>query len=175
MSDGPPKKMRLSASGMSEADLIRQIQEIAGEVSVNMTFQPGSSISFYLQMPGANMKEQSATHSTTSVGNVSDSTVGAIGAARDVNVFIGNVESSHLPDDAKHALKDARHLLETLALSPRSKKDVSDYLEKVVDEAQQPEPDPGRLKHLLAGIKDIAAPVASALSIASSLAKLFGP
>src|SRR5216684_5216573 len=175
MPDRPPKKLRLSVSGMTEADLIRQVQELTGEVNVSMTFQAGSNVSFYFQMPGANMKEQSATHSTKTVGNVSDSTVGAIGAGGDINVFINSVESSHLPEDAKAALKNARQVLETLALNPRSKKDVSEYLEKMADEGQQPEPDPRRLKHLLSGIKDMAAPVASALSIAASLAKLLGP
>ena len=119
------------------------------------------------------MKEQSATHTTTtSVGNINDSTVGSIGAAQDVNVFVNRVDASALPEDIKAALTQARHELEALSLNERSKEDVSQYLDKVVDELHQPKPDGGRLKHLLAAIKDVAAPVASALSIAASLTKL---
>jgi hypothetical protein len=157
-----------------EPELINLVQEALSQIGVSMTFESGSNVTFHINLPGACMKEQSATHSVTSVGSLANSTVGAIGATRDVSLFTTKVVSSHLPDDAQQALKNAYGVLEALSLNLRSKKDVADYLEKVTDEAQQPQPDENRLKHLLAGIKDLASPVASALSMAASLAKLLG-
>jgi len=174
MADQPPKKLPLSLSGFSEAEAIRIVQEVSSHLGMTLTFEAGSNVSFHFYLPGASMKEQNASHVTTSVGDITDSTVGSIGSAHDVNVFVNRVDSSTLPDDLKTALKNARHELEALPLNDRSKADVAEYLDKVTTELEQPLPDKSRLKHLLGAIKDVAAPVAAALSIAASVVKLLG-
>ena len=89
-------------------------------------------------------------------------------------MFVQEIVSSSLNAAEKEALRKANEELDRLPLSSRSKDDVRDYLAKIVQEIQQQQPDESRLRHLLKSIKDIAAPVASALSIAASLAKLLG-
>jgi len=120
------------------------------------------------------MKEQTAAQTIMSVTNINDSTVGALGNARDVNVFITRAEPSELAADLKGALTEARRELDALKMNERSKADVLDNLDKVVDELQQAKPDQSRLRHLLSAIKEVAPPVASVLSVAASLMKLLG-
>jgi hypothetical protein len=68
---------------------------------------------------------------------------------------------------------DARQKLETIDLSPSAKADVVDDLDKMVEELKKgTQPDEGRLRRLLHNIKEVAPPVAAALSIAASLQKL---
>jgi len=166
MRDGPPKKRS------NESEAIRLAQAV--RPWIRMTFESGSNVSIYLCMPGAPMKEQTAAQTIMSVTNINDSTVGALGNARDVNVFITRAEPSELAADLKGALTEARRELDALKMNERSKADVLDNLDKVVDELQQAKPDQSRLRHLLSAIKEVAPPVASVLSVAASLMKLLG-
>jgi hypothetical protein len=173
MSDKSPKTTPVSMTGANESDAIRLVQEFSSGLGLTLKFEAGSNVAFYIYMPGCSMKEQLASQTTTAVGNIQDSTVGSIGPAGDVNVSI-NGESSQVPDGVELALKNARQELRNLTLNARSKSDVGDYLDRIANEMRQPEPDQSRLKNLFVAIKDIASPVAAALSIAASLTKLLG-
>jgi hypothetical protein len=109
-------------------------------------------------------------------GNVSGSTIGAIGSARDITLFASNVDASSLDDKFKHELKEARHELERLSLATEDKDDVAESLTKLANELQKPRPeqDDSRLKRYLARIKEITPTVASALSITASVMKMSG-
>ena len=168
MRDDPPKERS------SEPAAIRLAQDVAVRLGISMTFESGSNVSIYVGTQGAIMKEQTVAQTTTSFTHINDSTVGAVGTARDVNVFITRVESLELDVDLKRSLSKARQELDALNMNERLKADVVEYLDKVVDELQQTKPDQSRLRHLLSAIKEVAAPVASVLSVAASLTKLLG-
>jgi hypothetical protein len=166
-----PPRIPVTISGVGPEDGAHLMQKVADELGLNLVFQPGSNPTVIIQI-GAAVKEQNTSHTSSSVGDISGSTIGSIGSARDVTVFAQNVEGASLPDDVKHALIEASKAIENLNLSAGLKEDIAGDLTKVANEIQKAQPDEGRLRHLLRNIKDVAAPVASALSIAASLAKL---
>lgn len=171
MADCPPK-IPVTISGVGPDASARIMEKVADELGLKLVFQPGSNPTVIIQI-GAAVKDNHPHQTTTSIGgDINDSSV-VIGS-QGVTVFFNRVDSSRLPDDVKCALKDARNALEATGLSPGLKEDVAGDLDKVASELQKAQPDEGRVKHLLRSIKEVAAPVASALSIAASLAKLLG-
>jgi hypothetical protein len=161
--------MTITSVGVdTNADLLQKVMDKLG---FKLVFQPGSNPAINIHI-GFAVKEQNTSNASNSVGDVNNSTIGSVGSAHDVSVFVQNLTVTSLPDDVKRALTEAYRLVENLNLSHGLKGDVLADLTKVADELQKKQPDEGRLRHLLRNIKDIASPVASALSILASLEKL---
>ena len=174
MDDDDPSitKLAFKAGGLNEQHLYRIVQEVAARLGVKVAFETGSNVNIHIYLPGVAMAEQKPVHKTTT-GDIIGSTVGSVGSARDVTVFMNEVDvSTAITAEEKAALKDARKELEGLDITARSKEDVADYLGKLAGELKQPQRDEGRLKRLIRNIKELAPPVESALAIATSLRKL---
>jgi len=131
---------------------------------------------FHLYISEANMDNAKKTDSSTVIGNtISGSTIGSVGMAKDVNVFVALVDSFALmSDELKAQLKDARGELELTRLSQEDKEDVSANLHRLAQELDKPRDqiEPARVKRFLERVKEVASPVAALLSIAASIAKL---
>ena len=171
MAEAPlQNEFSMVASGLPPENLLEVMQAVAASVHVTFNFASGATPVFQVYMPGAAMAEQK--NNKVKTGDISGSTIGSIGSARDVTVYQNQVENSGLGADEKKALIEARKQLEAMNLNPKTKTDVADDLDKVTRELQESQPDEGRLRRLLRNIKEVAAPVASALSIAASIYKL---
>jgi hypothetical protein len=93
--------------------------------------------------------------------------------ARDINAFINAVDQADgLDPEVRRVLVTARKALESGDLTGTDKDDAADDLGKLTDEITKPEPQPGRVKRLFDGIKQLAPDVASILSSAAKIGEL---
>jgi hypothetical protein len=110
---------------------------------------------------------------------IGDNVVGsAVGSgstvnARDINAFINAVDQADgLDPELRRVLVAAREALESGDLTGTDKDDAADDLDQLTDEIKQPEPQPGRVKRLFDGIKQLAPDVASILSSTAKIGAL---
>jgi hypothetical protein len=130
----------------------------------------------HIHISEANM--ESSNNGRITIGDITGSSVGLILNARDVRSFSSSVTAStELSDGIKQELIAAREALETLSLDQQEKSDAIEHLGKLASELSKPaeQRQSGRIRRYLSGIREIAPPVASVLSIAASLTKLTQP
>lgn len=105
------------------------------------------------------------------LGNVGQGTQNA----RDITQYVNSVNASNALDpELKAAFIKAREELEGLNLPPKDKEDVICFLGKLTDEMEDAQPEQSRVRRYYEQIKAIAPAVATALSVAASIASLLG-
>jgi len=127
------------------------------------------------ESPRIALEDHSMDSEVTIGGNVIGSAVGSGSTvnARDITAFINTVDqTTDLKPELKRVLVEARKALESSSLAGADKDDAADDLGKLTDEIQRPEPQPGRIKRLFDGIKQLAPDVASILSSAAKIGEL---
>jgi hypothetical protein len=159
-------------TSLTTQELFQLLTQVAGKTGVHID----RIENLHLHLSEVSMDGNNKSQGNVTVGNISGSTVGSLGAARDIKIFANNVDSSDLSEELKRELKEARKILEGLALAQQDKDDVADDLAKLTAELGQPEAQrqPSRIQRYWERIRSIAPSVASALSIAASIAKLTG-
>jgi hypothetical protein len=128
-----------------------------------------------VRAPGSRCEDHSLDSEVTLGDNVVGSAVGSGSTvnARDINAFINAVDQADgLDPELRRVLVAAREALESGDLTGTDKDDAADDLDQLTDEIKQPEPQPGRVKRLFDGIKQLAPDVASILSSAAKIGEL---
>ena len=162
-------------TNLSPAQLLQLLPEIAARTGLRIEHVHNPIIHIHIGEAAMDSRKRSDITKTT-VGDITGSTIGAIGSARDVTVFCNRVDASDLSEDLKRELKEARRRIDELELDREDKDDITDNLTKLTTELQKPEKqqDEGRLKRYFTRIKESAPAIASGLSITASILKLTG-
>jgi hypothetical protein len=170
MADGLLPGFPLKTS-LTPEELLELLERVARKTGVNIEHIEH----LHIHIGEASMDSTKKTEGNITVGDITGSTVGSVGNARDINVFTAHVDSSTtMSAELKNELKAARAELEKSSLSKDDKGDVASNLDKLTEELNKPEAErePGRVKRFLDRVKEVAPPVAALLSIAANIAKL---
>jgi hypothetical protein len=174
MSDSGLPELYGLFKGLTNEEAFELLQQTATKTGVVINIVNINKVE-HIHVSEASMDHNKKTESNITVGNITGSAIGAIGTARDINVFAALVDSSStMNQELKNELKIARAELEKASLPPEDKGDVAQNLDNLTDELNKPEAErnPSRVRRFLERIKDVAPPIASILSIAASIARL---
>lgn len=170
-----PDLLRFETS-ISMEQLLALLPQIAARTGLQIDRVINPTIHIHIGEAAMDVTKKTGGSTSVTVGNVTDSTVGAIGTAKDIFVFSNHIDASGLSEELKRELKHARYRLDTLALEQEDKDDVADDLARLTEELQKPEAErqEGRLKRYFLRIREIAPVIASGLSITASMLKITG-
>jgi len=163
-------------TNLTPEELIAIIPELG--VQSGLRIEQTNSPTLHLKIGDMSMDTTKTDNSRrVEVGNIDHSTVGSVGSARDIDIYTAHLDKSGMDEDTKREFLKARRILDACELPAEDKADVEDNLNKLIKvfEKDNANPEPGRVSRYLGRIKEIASPVAAALSIAASITKLSHP
>jgi len=165
-----------SETTLSAEQLLGLLPYLAAKTGLQIEHISNPTIHIYIGEANMDSTKKSEDSTQISVGDITGAVIGAIGSARDIDIFATHVDGSSVREEFKEEFREARRRIDATQLSSEDKADVIDSLTRLLREVAKPEGlgEPGRIQRYILRIKDIAPFVAAALSISASVAKLAG-